>query len=282
MLAEQLTGPVAFHGEGPVWWPEWDGLRWLDMFAGDVLSLAQDGSVVRRNVGTLVAAMRPRRAGGSVLALERGFALECAGGEISYLGDLWDSPRLRMNEGGCDPDGRFYCGSMAYDQSPAAGSMYRLDAGLTATRLFEGVTISNGLAWNPAGTLAYYTDTPTRRVDVFDYETSTGLTGRRPLVTIPGDAGSPDGLCVDAEGGVWVALYGGAAVHRYSPEGTLEAVLDLPVSRPTACVFGGAGLDTLFVTTSRENLPPDAEPRAGALFVAYPGVTGLAALPFSG
>ena len=116
MSVEQVTGPEVYHGEGPVWYPGWGGLRFVDMLAGDVITLAADGSLERRHVGSVAAAVRPRRGGGAVIGVERGFALEDADGTLTALPALWSDPDVRMNEGGCDPDGRFYCGSMAYDQ----------------------------------------------------------------------------------------------------------------------------------------------------------------------
>ena len=279
MKAHQLTDPLCYHGEGPVWSERWGGLRWLDMLAGDVLSLSADGAVGRRHVGDVVATVRPRRHGGAVIALERGFALESTDGTLTLMDPLWSDPGVRLNEGGCDPDGRFYCGSMRYDVGDGGGSMYRLDPDGSTTVVLDGVTISNGLEWSPDGSLAYYVDTPTDRIDVFDYDREHDLTGRRPFVEI---TGAPDGLTVDADGGVWVALYDGGSVRRYTPEGVLDEVIEVPVSRATACTFGGDGLDQLFITTSRENLPPDTEPAAGAMFVATPGVLGRHVREFAG
>lgn len=282
MRAEQITDPVAYHGEGPVWFPGWGGLRWVDMFAGDILSLGGDGTIARRHVGDIAAVVRPRRGGGAIISIERGFALEHADGTVTPMAPLWDNPQVRMNEGGCDPDGRFYCGSMAYDQHAGAGSLYRLDPDGTTTVVVSGVTISNGLEWSPDGSRAYYNDTPTGRVDVFDYDRDTGLTARRPFVAIPEDAGHPDGLTVDADGGVWVALYGGGAVHRYSPEGRLDEVIEVAARNVTACTLGGADLDQLYVTTSREGLEDDEEPIAGSLFRAAVGVRGRPVRDFAG
>lgn len=282
MLAERITDTVAYHGEGPVWSPSWGGLRWLDMLAGDVLSLAQDGTVDRLHVGTVVAAVRPRSGGGAVYGVERGFALEDPSGDILTLDPLWHHDRLRMNEGGCDPDGRFYCGSMAYDRTAGAGTLYRLDRDGSVQVVVESVSTSNGLDWSPDGTLAYYVDTDTSRVDVFDYDRETGLTNRRPFVLIDPDDGRADGLTVDAEGGVWVAMHRGGAVHGYRPDGGLEAVVEVPVAKTTACTFGGELLDQLFITTSREGLEPDDEPAAGSLFRAEVGVVGRPVLEFSG
>jgi hypothetical protein len=197
-----VTDPVAFHGEGPVWSERWGVLRWVDMFAGDVLSLTADGAIDRRHVGGVVAAVRPRRRGGAVIGVERGFALEDADGTLTHLGELWTDDSVRMNEGGCDPDGRFYCGSMAYDQRPGAGALYRLDPDGSVRVVLEGVTISNGLEWSPDGSLAYYNDTATHRIDVFDYDGESGLTGRRPFVDLSAEAENPDGLTVDEQGGV--------------------------------------------------------------------------------
>jgi sugar lactone lactonase YvrE len=271
--AEQATDPVAHHAEGPVWSDRWGGLRWVDMLAGDVLSLAADGAVGRRHVGSVAAALRPRRGGGAVIAVERGFTLEDADGTLTPLHPVWSDPGVRMNEGGCDPDGRFWCGSMAYDQRPGAAALYRLDADGSVHRVLDGITVSNGLEWSPDGSLAYYDDTATHRVDVFDYHRDAGLTGRRPFVRLP-DGGNPDGLTVDAEGGVWVALYGSGAVHRYTPAGVLDGVVEVPAAQVTACTFGGPRLDQLFVTTSREGLEPGDDPLAGSLFRADVGVAG--------
>ncbi len=286
--AEQRTDPVAHHGEGPVWWDAWGGLRFVDMLAGDVLHLAGDGAVTRTHVGSVAAALRPRTTGGAVVATERAFALAAKDdlSDLRALPDVWDDPGIRFNEGGCDPDGRFWCGTMAYDETPGAGSMYRLATAhpYAVERAWGDVTISNGLGFSPDGTLAYYNDTPTRTVSVFDYE-GGDLRNRREFASLRGEAeqaGYPDGLCVDAEGGVWVALFGGSAVRHYTADGRLAEVVDLPVSQVTACTFGGSDLRELFITTSAEGLERGAEPLAGALFSITPGVAGLPTLPFAG
>jgi sugar lactone lactonase YvrE len=281
MRAEQVTGPVAYHGEGPVWSQRWGGLRWVDMLAGDVLSLDEGGSVRRHHVGTIAAAVRPRAGGGAVIAVERGFALEGPDGTVMTLDPVWDDESVRMNEGGCDPDGRFWCGSMAYDKRAGAAALYRLDPDGSAHRVLDGVTISNGLEWSPDGSLAYYDDTATGRVDVFDYDLAAGLTGRRPFVELDGGE-RPDGLTVDSEGGVWVALNGSGVVRRYRPDGVLDEVVELPTAQVTACTFGGPGLDQLFITTSREGMAPDEDPVAGSLFRADVGLRGLPVREFAG
>ena len=269
---ERVTDAVAFHGEGPVWSERWGGLRWVDMLAGDVLSLAADGSVERRHVGSVAAALRPRRGGGAVIAVERGFVVEEPGGALTALPDVFDTADVRLNEGACGPGGSFYCGTMAYDQREGAGRLYRLDAERSVTVMLDGVTISNGLDWSPDGTRAYYVDTPTREISLLDGD----LTARRPFARVDG---LPDGLTVDAEGGVWVAIYDGGCVRRFAPDGTLDAEVSLPTPNVTACTFGGPGLDRLFITTTREAGAPDP---AGSLFVADVGVAGVAVREWAG
>ncbi|WP_416905977.1 SMP-30/gluconolactonase/LRE family protein [Micromonospora echinospora] len=283
LAAEQVTPVVADHGEGPVWCPDDGRLRWVDLLAGDVLALdPATGAVTRRHVAGVVAAVRPRSGGGLVAAVERGFAL-LTDDTVTLLPEVWSDPTVRMNDGACDPWGRFHCGSMAYDAAPGRAALYRLDPDGTVTTVLTGVTVSNGLAWTPDGGTAYYVDSASGRVDAFDVDHASGeLTGRRPVVAVPPEQGVPDGICVDVAGGIWVALWDGGAVHRYTPDGELSVVVDLPVRRPTACAFGGPDHADLYVTTSRQGSPPGDRSPAGALFRARPRVPGFAAHPFAG
>jgi sugar lactone lactonase YvrE len=171
---------------------------------------------------------------------------------------------------------------MAYDRTPGAAALYRLDPDGTTRVVLEGVTISNGLDWCPDGSRAYYNDTETLRVDVFDYDSAAGLSNRRAFVHVPRGHGRPDGLTVDAEGGVWVALNQSGTVRRYTPDGLADAVVEVPARQVTACAFGGERLDQLYITTSRENVPPGDDPLAGSLFRAEVGVRGLPVREFAG
>ncbi|NBE92131.1 SMP-30/gluconolactonase/LRE family protein [Nonomuraea sp. KC401] len=277
IAAYTVTDPIAEHGEGPVWSSRWGGLRWVDMLAGDVLALDAGGGVRRRHAGSLAAVVRPRVSGGYVVAAERELLLSGSDdldAPLRSLGEAWTDPSVRMNEGGCDPDGRFYIGSMAYDAAPGRGSFYVAGPGGELSVVLPGVTISNGFDFSPDGSLAYYADTATGRVDVLDYTPDGGLSGRRPFAVVDPGQGAPDGLTVDAEGGVWVALWQGGAVHRYDAGGRLDAVITLPVRKVTAVAFGGAGLDRLFITTSALDVDRAEQPAAGALFAADPGVRG--------
>lgn len=289
MRAEQVTEPLAEDGEGPCWWPTGE-LKYVDMSAGDVLTLTADGTVHRVHCGTVAAALRPRAGGGAVVALERCFALARDDdlSDLTPLPEVWDGSGVRFNDGGCDPQGRFYCGTMAYAKTPGAASMFRLspgaDGGYATERLWGGATISNGFMFSPDGSLAYYNDSATRRTDVFDYDPQHGLTHRRPFAGFEDadDEVVPDGLCVDSEGAVWVAAWAGSQVRRYLADGRLDGVVEVGASRVSACTFGGPALDILYITTSKEGVPAGAEPAAGALFAARPGVVGQRALTFAG
>jgi sugar lactone lactonase YvrE len=284
LSAERITGSVAHHAEGPCWSGSWGGLRWVDMLAGDVLSLGEDGQVLRKHVADVVACVRPRATGGAVLAVEKGVALEDPDGAVHPAELLWQDPGIRMNEGGTAPDGCFWVGSMAYDQSAGAATLYRVHPDLTWEAVLEGVTVSNGIAWSPDGARAYYDDTPTGKVDVFDWTEAGGLANRRTFVVPRLEVGDvhPDGLTVDSEGAVWVALHGAGQVHRYTADGELDTVVEVGARQTTACCLGGEDLRTLYVTTSRENLDADEDPAAGSLFAVRVDVPGLPVLPFEG
>lgn len=276
-------------GEGPVWDERLRRLVWVDIQRGRVhLYDPEAGRCRHLRAGQPVGAAAPSAHGGLVLALAGGFArLDVETGALAMIAEVEaDRPENRMNDGACDAVGRFWAGTMALDTRPGAGSLYRLDPDGRVTRVLTDVTISNGLDWSLDGRTMYYVDSPTRRIDRFDYDPATGEIGnRRPFVSIPEEAGLPDGLTVDAEGGVWVALWGGAALHRYGPDGRLDRVVPLPVTQPTSCAFGGPDLADLYVTSARMELSPEQrrrQPQAGGLFRLRPGVAGRPAHAFEG
>ncbi len=279
MRAERLTDSITHHGEGACWWPGWGGLACVDMLAGDVLHLDRTGRATRTHVGAVAAMIRPRAAGGAVIALERGLALLDEEGEVAPLRPVWTTDAVRMNEGGVAPDGSLYVGSMAYDQAKGAARLYRVRAGAEPEVVLDAVTVSNGIDWSPDGRRAYYNDTPTGRIALFDWSEEEGLTGRRVLAEVDG---YPDGLTVDGEGGVWTAVFGGSRVERWSPDGVRDAVIEVGARQVTSCAFGGEDLDELYITTSRENLAEGEDPAAGSLFVVRPGVRGTPVTPFAG
>jgi sugar lactone lactonase YvrE len=225
----------------------------------------------------------PRAGGGLALALRDGFALLPRDGGPPRLVAPVEShrPRTRMNDGGVDAQGRFFAGTMSLTGDTRGAALYRLDPDLTAARVLPGLSVSNGLDWSPDGSLLYHVDSPRGRIDVYDYDAARGVpAGRRAVILVAPDRGMPDGLTVDAEGGIWVAIWGGAALHRYTAEGLLDEVLELPVANVTSCCFGGADLATLFITTASRGAAH--EPLAGAVFAVRPGVTGRPSTPFAG
>ena len=184
------------------------------------------------------------------------------------------SSDLRMNDGKADPFNRFVGGTMGRPgPRPGAGSLWSFGGG-PPEELVADVTISNGLAWSTDGGTMFYIDSPTHRVDAFDYDGSTGrVSNRRTVVEIPVGAAGPDGMCIDTDGGLWVALWGGSAVHRYV-DGELDTVVEVPTPYVTCPAFAGPGLDELVITTASEPFESDAPPGAGDLYVARPGVLG--------
>ena len=279
-MFEQITDPVAYHGEGPCWSEEWGGLRFVDMLAGDLLTLLPDGSIHRLHTGSPVAAfVRPRASGGFVVGLERGLGLaDEPFGDVRALSELWSDTDVRMNEGGTDPWGNLYAGSMSYTRVPGAGKLYKISPDLTSRVVLPSVTTSNGIAFSPAGERAYYHDTATRRTDVFNV-VDRELVGRREFHEATGT--SPDGLAVDRAGNVWVALNRVGKIRLYSPDAEVLGEWDLPVRLVTAVTLGGEDGRDVFVTTSRENLD-DPEPGAGAVFRARAELPGVPVTPFAG
>jgi len=270
-----------FHGEGAFWDPVASRLRFVDMLAGDVMTIEPEG-ISRRHLDDVVALIRARRDGGYVVATERGFALLDADLTVEHRIPVFDHTHVRMNEGACDAAGRLYCGSMAYDFRKGGGTLYRLDPDLTVSVAWEGVTIPNGLVWTEGGTAALHADTGEERIVRYRFDPVSGeLSDPETFVDLADAPGAPDGMALDAEGGLWVAMWGGGAVRRFDADGRLSDTVALPVSNVTSCAFGGAAGTTLFITTSRQDLE-HPEPTAGRVFTVDAGVAGAPVNAFAG
>ncbi|KOV17197.1 calcium-binding protein [Streptomyces sp. XY413] len=283
--------------EGPVWHAGSGDLLWVDIPAGlvhrarlvdgDDGGLPDLGSRTTVSLDRPVGAVAPCASGGLLAAAGTSFLrVDGAGAVTEFAAPVVpdDGPPRRFNDAKCDPSGRLLAGTMAYDATPGAGTLYRLDPDGTVTTVLSPVTISNGLGWSPDGRLLYYADSPTCRVDVFDHDPDTGaLSARRPFAdTAP--AGVPDGLAVDTEGRVWVAVWGAGQVRAYTPDGALHTVVTVPASQVSSCAFVGPDLDLLIITTAADGLTAGqlaAEPHAGRLFICRPGATGLPVPPFA-
>jgi sugar lactone lactonase YvrE len=276
-------------GEGPVWDDRAACLYFVDILQGHVHRFDPATGAARTfDVDQPVGAIALTEGDDLLLAVRDGFArFDPASARVSMIAEVEaDRVDLRMNDGACDRTGRFWAGTMALDERPCAGALYRLDADGRVEAMVRAVTISNGIDWTLDDRRMYYIDSPTQSVDLFDVDAETGaITNRRPFVWIPPADGVPDGLTVDSDGGVWVALWNGSAVHRYTPDGTLDRVVRLPVTHPTSCAFGGADLGDLYITTASIALDARAreqQPDAGGLFRCRPGATGRAPFRFRG
>ena len=281
--AEPVGDVAAVLGEGPYWRPEDDCMSWVDIPRGLLhMTRVRSGETNTVDLGEVSAAFPALRggiltAGGSRLTLRATRPGEGWTGRT--IAEVPAREGLRFNDASVDPAGRVWVGSMHTGESEPLGVLYRLDPGRTLTPVLKGVTVSNGLGWSPDGSRMYYADSPTRQVDMFDYDPATGEAfQRRVFVDLSGVVGVPDGLTVDVDGCVWVAMWGGGALRRFTPSGRQDAVVPMPVSRPTSCAFGGPDMSELYVTTASIGLSEAeraAEPLAGRLLRLRPGPVGL-------
>jgi len=284
--AERVTVPVAYHGEGPFWDARTARIMCMDVLAGEIVAIDASGGLSRYAVPSQVATVVRRRAsGGFVIATEHGLA--GANDELSTfapIAEFTDDPHLRTNDGGCDPFGGFVIGTMAHDERPGAGAVYRVTPDHRVVELLSPVSISNGVQWCADGTRAYYIDTPTRRVDVFDVDPETGAWSRRRThIHVGGTPGYPDGMAIDEDDGLWVALWGGGAVNHYDASGRfVDTITVSGVTQTSSCAFGGERRDVLYITTSRQGLPDGQEPSAGAVFAVQTGSRGAVVPEFAG
>jgi sugar lactone lactonase YvrE len=278
-------------GEGPSWDARDGAILWVDIIGGDVFRhLPASGETTRMRLEEDVSAVLPRSAGGYLLTTPRGIVAVDRieqGAPVEFVAAVEpDLPENRINDAKCDPAGRLWCGTLADGWKPHAGSLYRLDADLRLTRVASGSTISNGLGWSPDGTRLYFADSAPRTLDVFDFDPASGeARNRRRLVALAEGDGSPDGLAVDADGFIWLAVWGSGTLRRYAPDGELERVVPIPVRDVASCCFGGPDLGDLYVTTAWHELDEAAHaanPQAGGLFRLRPGVGGLPTVPFAG
>ncbi|RKN11561.1 SMP-30/gluconolactonase/LRE family protein [Streptomyces radicis] len=272
------------HGEGSRW--TGDRLVLVDLLAGRLLSAPDEPGPLTEllRVDEPLGAVAPvaGHPGRWIAAVGRGLALLGPGGATTWLArpEAGTPAPSRMNDGVADPGGRFWAGSMACDGTPGAGSLYRVDHDLTVTRVLEGITIANGPAFTPDGRLMYVADTAAGLVRRYPVDPDSGELGvPEPFLTVPADEGGPDGMTVDREGALWVALWGGAAVHRYLPDGTLDHGLPLPARQPTSVCLGGADGHLLHITSATTGLDAPT-PDDGALFTARVPVPGVPACPF--
>jgi sugar lactone lactonase YvrE len=283
--AEPVAGPVAHHCEGPFWDAPTRRLLTMDVLSGAVVSLDEWGETSRYQLPTrVVTAIRRRTSGGFVIATEDGLiGVDNNFAIVDRIADVNNDPGVRTNDGGCDPLGGFLIGTMAYDESPFAGALYRVGPDHQVVQVLSRVTISNGIQWSADGTRVFYVDTPTKRVDVFDVDQQTGTWSRRRDHIHISAPGYPDGMAIDEDDGLWVALWGAGAVNHYDKRGQLVETVRVPgVTQVSSCAFGGDHRDVLYITTSRLGLPEGQEPSAGAVFAVHTSSRGAVPWEFAG
>lgn len=275
-------------GEGPSWWPSRSVLSRVDITGGLVILLdpATGDSQSIAFEGEVSAAI-PRVGGGMVVAI--GHELISLDGDGNRDGSWSVETGIddnRFNDCRVDPAGRLWAGTMSKSRTPDRAALYCLEPGASALRtMISPTTLSNGMGWSPGGERFYFVDSTTQRIDQMSFDPATGSIGDRTTFAVidPAD-GLPDGLAVDADGGVWLALFGGGAIRRYSPDGALDLHIPLPVTNPTCPAFGGSDLELLYVTSARIRLTERqlaAEP-AGALMALKTGRRGQAPPAFAG
>lgn len=276
---EPVGDVVADLGEGPCWDPVGGTLYWVDIPAGRLhRTVPASGATTTSELGPPVSLVLPTAGGGVLIARRNRLAVLAEDGTERAVAETAARPDIRFNDGGTDPQGRVWVGSMCTDEVSPLGTLYRLEHRGTLASVLAGVTISNGLGWSPDGGTLYYVDSPTKRIDVLDFTPATGrVSGRRPFANLASASGVPDGLTVDAEGGVWVAVNGSGVLHRYAPDGRLTEVILVPVRYPTSCAFAGPGLDTLVVTSAYARIEDAGDTLSeldGAVLAAETGAVG--------
>jgi sugar lactone lactonase YvrE len=270
-------------GEGSFWNYETQELYWIDILSNQLhiynpKTKANRTVTTPSNIGTVV----PIDGSKAVVALQDGiYILNSNTGETTLLSDVErDIPSNRFNDGKCDPSGRFWVGSMGYEQLPNDANLYMIDSKGEATLQLDSVTISNGIVWSKDKTKMYYIDTPTLEIKAFDYDNASGaISNQRVAVKINDSLGFPDGMAIDEQDKLWVGMWNGNAVICFDPiTGNVISKIEVPAKNVTSCAFGGKNLDTLYITTANVGMTEEEQakyPLAGSIFKAVPGVKGV-------
>ena len=277
-------------GEGAIWNYKTGELLWIDI-TGKILNIYNPKTDFNKAMftGEMIGTVVPEESGLLLVALQHGiYQFDPQTGAKKLIADPEkDIPNNRFNDGKCDPAGRFWVGTMDLDIKPGVAALYRLDPDSTIHKMIDSVSISNGIVWSADLKKMYYIDSPTQKVMAYDYSNETGeISNPKVAIEIPTATGLPDGMTIDADGNLWVALYGGAAVSCWNPEtGKLLRKIDVPAKNVTSCAFGDDDLGTLYITTARQETSDeelDKYPHAGGVFKIHPGVKGVDAYFFKG
>lgn len=293
MIPELVVNLHNIIGEGPVYDDKRKILYWIDLLGNKIYSYNfKDGCVSFVETDQNIGCIAVREKGGLVAALQNGFYFVNPIEETfeQIIDPEEDKPNNRFNDGKCDSRGRFWAGTMSknldtgYGEYTPEGSVYCLDTDLRAQCKMQKVILSNGIDWSPDNRTMYHIDTPTQTIASYDFdEENATISNKRIAAVIPKEMGMPDGMCVDAKGMLWVALWGGSALACWDPQnGTLLDKIELPVLNVTSCAFGGEKLDELYITTASIGTDIKKYPDAGGVFVIRPGVSGIKTNMFKG
>lgn len=281
MTVELLLDSKSTLGESPIWDVKTQTLYWVDILQKKIYANFD----LLLEVDDLVGCIAPCKNGNLLLGKRASFIdLELGTGKQTLFLTLNESAQNRINDGKCDPAGRFVVGTMDLNETDATGSVYVWD-GNQASTLIRGVTISNGLTWSPNHQTFYYIDTPTRKIQAFDYDVQTGqIANGRMAVEIPESFGWPDGMTSDMQGNLWVAMWGGAQITKWNPStGELLEKISVPVLQPSSCIFGGENMNELFITSARKGMSEadlNQYPLSGGLFKFVTNVEGMRTFEF--
>jgi sugar lactone lactonase YvrE len=281
---ELVLDAQAMLGEGSLWHPTENKLYWVDI-EGKALHIYDPATKKDKqfSMGERIGTVVPAKRGGVLVALQNGIhKFDTKNSKLDFISNPLPDSNLRFNDGKCDPSGRFWVGSLALDSRKKGAALYRMDSDKSIHEMLDSVTISNGIVWSADKKIMYYNDTPTLTVQAFDYDDKTGeIKNGRVAVRIPKGTGAPDGMTIDAEGKLWVALWGGNCVARFDPlTGELLQKINVPAPNVSSCAFGGKNLDILYITTARAWVSPEKLkefPLSGGLFAVKPGVKGVPA-----
>jgi sugar lactone lactonase YvrE len=276
----------ALLGEGPIWVARESALYWVDIKGRKIFRLDENGEVRDWITPWRVGSLAPRESGGFIAGTDQGIAaVDLESGRFEILANPEEQlPDNRFNDGKVDREGRFWAGSMDDLEKQATGTLYRIDPDLSWTAFDDGYRVTNGPAFSPSGERMYHNDSGRGLTYVYELGSDGRFTDKALFLEFGDEDGSPDGMTVDAEGCVWIAVWDGWCVRRFSPEGELIQTVELSVQRPTSCAFGGPNLDRLYITSANIGLDEKAlkmQPNAGGLFMITPGVRGLAEVPFA-
>lgn len=274
-------------GEGPVWVERERALYWVDNKGRKVFRLGEDGEAGTFETPFEICCIAPKRSGGFIAGTDRGLAdVDLEAGRFEPFGNPEaDLPDNRFNDGKTDWSGRFWSGTMDNREEQATGSLYRIDADRSWTKIDSGYRVTNGPAFDRERRRMYHTDSALQVIYGFDLSDRGEVSERSEFIRFGEGDGSPDGMTVDSEGNLWVAFWDGWCLRKISPAGEILERIDMPVQRPTSCAFGGPGLDRLYVTSARRDLDEDAlkmQPCAGGLFLVDTDVRGVAETEFAG